>query len=43
MFTGVFTFALSEVSVEAQWTDELKQEDGDCGDDEQHDEHHHPH
>lgn len=30
----VCTFALCEVSVEAQWTDELKQEDGDCSDDE---------
>lgn len=40
---GECTFALCKVSVEAQRTDEFEQEDGDCGDDEQHDEHHHPH
>lgn len=36
------TFALGQVTVEAQWTDKLKEEDGDGCDNEQHHKHHHP-
>lgn len=36
------TFALGQVAVEAQWTDKLKEKDGDGCDNEQHHKHHHP-
>lgn len=36
------TFALSQVAVEAQWTDKLEEEDSNGGDNEQHHKHHHP-
>lgn len=36
------TFALGQVAVEAQWTDKLKEKDGNGCDNEQHHKHHHP-